>query len=238
MPIVDLSWINALCWLWIAIALAWLIRKWQILQNASQGEIDAFFVFGGGLHRELYVARLKKQYPDVPVLISKGSLQPYILSIFERLQAPIYNVWIEECANSTFDNCCFGLPILKSWQVKKVMLVTSASHLPRAKLLAQIILGAHGIWVESSSVTEICTPGNQESKLKTVLDAIRASAWAIVSQFYSCSCSNIIPLAEVKMNEWQDIGIDVNCCQRYKFNLAGFAGDRETATPIKSARSF
>jgi uncharacterized SAM-binding protein YcdF (DUF218 family) len=50
---------------------------------------------------------------------------------------------------------------VRSWRVKEVKLITSSTHSFRAKLMAQIILGAHEIWVETETVREIGIPGNQ-----------------------------------------------------------------------------
>ena len=41
-------------------------------------------------------------------------------------------IWVEPAATSTFENAWFSLPILEQWNVKTVLLVTSAFHSRRA----------------------------------------------------------------------------------------------------------
>lgn len=193
----------------------WLINNGMILHQASQGKVDAILVLGGSITREIYVAELAKQYPQTPILISSGSKDPCILLIFRRANAPMQNVWLENCADSTFANFYFSLPILKKWQVDKVKLITSPTHLPRAKWMAQIILGSHKIWVEPDIVKEQGIPGNRESFIKTGWGLIRSLVWAAISQFYSpAECSQLTRLWEVDLNAWLLEGFTVKQCER------------------------
>lgn len=77
----------------------------------------------------------------------------------------------------------FSTPILQDWHVRKVKLITSKTHLPRSKWLAQILLGTHGIWVEPEIVRETGIPGHHESWLKTPLDVTQGAIWALISNF-------------------------------------------------------
>jgi len=58
---------------------------WSINQ---QKPVEAILVLGGSIRREIYVANLAQQYPDIPILISQGSEDPCILLLFERAKAP------------------------------------------------------------------------------------------------------------------------------------------------------
>lgn len=202
-------------------------RRWQFLQrltfglcfvvvvclivntitiiSASSKQIDAFFVLGGSISREIYVAELAKQYPQTPILISRGSPDPCIWLIFQR-QAPglMQNVWLEKCADSTFGNFYYSIPILRRWGVHKVKLITSPTHVPRAKWMAQILFGVHGIWVETDIVQEQGVPGNQESWLKTGLDVTRSLLWAGLSPIIQPKCAYVMKLTEVNMDFWQN----------------------------------
>lgn len=172
------------------------------LQAAASSSIDAFFVLGGSISREIYVAQLVKQHPGTKVLISQGSQDPCILLIFQREGATLEQVWLEHCADSTFGNFYFNIPILRHWGVRKVKLITSPTHLPRAKWMAQILLGAQGIWVEVDTVEEEGVPGNQESLVKTGLDITRSLIWAVLSQGIKPQCSQFKPLAAVNLEAW------------------------------------
>jgi uncharacterized SAM-binding protein YcdF (DUF218 family) len=193
----------------------WLIFITITLLNASSLPVDGFFVLGGSITREIYVAQEAKKSPETPILISRGSQDPCIWLIFQREVAPLENVWLEHCADSTFENFYYGIPILRRLGVHKVMLITSPTHLPRAKWLGQILLGAHGIWVEPGIVQEKGIPGNRESWLKTGADVTRSLFWAGLSQFIQPECSNVTRLTEVNMQDWQQRGFR---CER-KGNL-------------------
>ncbi|MBE9078487.1 YdcF family protein [Romeria aff. gracilis LEGE 07310] len=173
------------------------------LRAAAARPVDAYLVLGGSIRREIYMA---EQAIEVPILISSGSADPCIRILFERTGAPLSQVWLEKCARSTLGNYAFGLPILQRWRARHVRLVTSASHLPRALWMAQILLGAHGIWVEPDLVTEQGVPGNQESPFKTGLDLARSLGWAIVSQIYQPDCAQVVRLSDVSLADWQAQG--------------------------------
>jgi uncharacterized SAM-binding protein YcdF (DUF218 family) len=181
----------------------WLFLNTITLISASSKPTSAFFVLGGSIQREVYVAEQAKQYPDIPILISKGSQDPCIVNIFQEKGANLQNTWLERCANSTFENFYYSLPILQSWGVQKVKLITSPTHLPRALWMGQIIFGAHGIWVEPEIVKERGIPGNYESWFKTGLDLGRSLAWAGLSYFIQPHCSDIGKLVDVDMVSWQ-----------------------------------
>ncbi|KOP23786.1 hypothetical protein AMR41_24980 [Hapalosiphon sp. MRB220] len=181
----------------------WLVFTTITLVSASSKPVDAFFVLGGSIRREIFVAQLIKQHPQIKTLISRGSPDPCIWLIFQKEVAPLANVWLEKCANSTFSNFYYGIPILRRWHVHKVMLITSGTHLTRAKWLAQIMLGAHGIWVETETVQEQGIPGNRESWAKTVLDVTRSLFWAGLSQIIQPKCDQLTKLTDVDMKFWQ-----------------------------------
>ncbi len=178
---------------------------------------DAFLVLGGSVNREIYAAQLAKQYPQTPILISHGSKDPCILLIFQRIQAPISQVWLENCAESTFENFFFALPILESWQVRKVSLITSKTHLPRAQLLSYILLSSQGIWVDLDIAPETGIPGNNEFWAKTVLDVTRSIFWAILSQGIKPSCSKVYPLQDVDLTTWKIVGFSCEKQAKLKY---------------------
>ncbi|MEM6754562.1 MAG: YdcF family protein [Cyanobacteria bacterium P01_C01_bin.38] len=189
----------------------WLFFTTITVLIASSKPVDAFFVLGGSIKREMYVAELAQQYPQTPILISSGSKDPCILLIFQRQTAPMNNVWLEKCADSTFDNFYYSIPILRKWGTRKVKLITSTTHLPRAKLMAQILLGSQGMWVEPDIIQEQGIPGNREYSWKTALDVTRSIFWAPISQVIKPQCSKVIQLNQVNLQEWQNRGFK---CER------------------------
>ena len=192
-----------------AVGLLVLVLGWAIaLFFASQEPVGTYLVLGGSVKREMYVAeKIAKQHPETPILISAGASAPCTIGLLDRARAPKEQIWLETCAKSTFGNFYFGLPILETWQVRHVKVVTSKTHLPRAKWLAQLILGSHGMWVEMEIVPEIGVPGNTESWLKTVLDVGRSLGWAIASQVVDApECSKLVRLTEVNLEGWCEKG--------------------------------
>jgi uncharacterized SAM-binding protein YcdF (DUF218 family) len=183
--------------------------------NASSPE-DAIFVLGGSIKREIYAAQLARQYPNIPILISQGSRDPCIWMIFRQETPRLQQVWLEKCANSTFGNFFFSLPILRRWGVHKVLLVTSYSHLPRAKWMGQILLGAQGIATNIYVVGGPDIPGNRESWWKTGLDVTRSLIWAVFSQVIQPSCSQVMQLSEVDIQAWRDRGFTCESYNRRK----------------------
>jgi uncharacterized SAM-binding protein YcdF (DUF218 family) len=184
----------------------WLMLNTTQLRSASTQPVQAFLVLGGSIQREIHAAELRRQHPEALILISSGSPPPCLWLIFQHMNASTQQVWLENCARSTFENFYFSAPILQRWQVRKVKLITSKVHLPRALWLGQILLGAHGIWLEPELVAEQGVPGNRESWLKTGLDVSRSLIWAVVSQIYQPQCSQIQPLQAIDLARWQQQG--------------------------------
>ncbi|MEB3219020.1 MAG: YdcF family protein [Nostocales cyanobacterium 94392] len=189
----------------------WLFFTTITVLLASSKPIDVFFVLGGSIKREIYVAELGQKYPQIPILISSGSQDPCIWLIFQQQAVPMQNVWLEKCADSTFDNFYYSIPILQNWGVRKVKLITSTTHLPRAQWMAKILLGAHGMWVEPDIIVEEGIPGNREHWFKTGLDVSRSLIWAGLSQVIKPKCSHVIQLSKVNLQEWQNRGFK---CER------------------------
>lgn len=175
----------------------------QLPQNQKQ-DVDGILVLGGSVQREIYATQLANEYPRIPILISQGSLEPCIVQLFRFTATRQTNVWLEKCADSTFQNFFFSVPILKSWGVHKVKVVTSPSHSLRAGWLARIHLGAQGIAVEMDIIRETGRPGNNESKTKTALDITRSVIWAVFSQIIKPYCWDVTELAKVDLNNWSD----------------------------------
>ena len=180
------------------------------LWRSSQAPTDAYLVLGGSIRREMHMAQLASTFSTpLPILISAGSLDPCIRLLFEQAGASLDQVWLEHCAQSTFDNFFYAVPMLERWGTHRVTLVTSGSHTGRAVTLARILLGAQGIWVEPLIVDETGIPGNQETPLKTTLDVGRSLLWAVVAQVYKPDCGRVLPLASVDLTQWRQRGF--NC---------------------------
>lgn len=190
----------------LAIALTILCKSGSLWQ-ARQTPTEAYLVLGGSIRREMHMAQLASTFPQPqPILISTGSVDPCIRLLFEQAGADLDQVWLEHCAQSTFGNFVYAVPLLERWQVHHVTVVTSGNHTRRALILARILFGAQGIWVEPLIVDEIGIPGNQETVLKTILDIGRSLLWAVVAQVHKPTCHQIVPLTSVNLEQWQQQG--------------------------------
>ena len=174
------------------------------LPRNARSATDGVLVRGGSISREIYAAKLARKYPNLPILIARGSPDPCIVWVFQRFQSPTNNVWLEVCSRCTFTNFMFGLPVLNSWQVRKIQLITSGTHIMRAEWLAKIILGSHGIWVDLVVAPEKGVPGNQESWSKTGIDLTRSVIWAFLSQTIQPDCDLVYSLSSVDLATWEN----------------------------------
>lgn len=177
------------------------------LWRASKLPTDVYVVLGGSIRREMHMATLASTWSQpVPILVSAGSADPCIRLLFEQAGASLQQVWLEPCAESTFGNFVYSVPLVERWGRRHVTLVTSGSHTRRALSLARILFGARGIWIEPLIVDETGIPGNQETVLKTTLDISRSLLWAVVAQVYKPDCNRVMPLASVDLDQWRQQG--------------------------------
>ncbi len=207
------------CWIAILALLIGLLFHLSFqLYQAAHRPVDAVLVLGGSIRREMAAAELARDQSQLPILISAGSPAPCIWAIVEREAPPASadlgtadpksHIWLESCASSTLGNYRFGLPILQSWGVRHVELMTSGTHQVRATGLGWIILGSHGIWLSPTPVAETGRPGNQESILKTLIDWMRGVGWAFISQLYEPQCNGLVRLDQVVLEDWVDLDFE------------------------------
>ena len=199
-------WLRRLRWGLLGLLTAWIVVLGIRLWTAARAPVDSILVLGGSIKREMYIAQQARDFPERPILISAGSQPPCVRILYDRAASPLTQTWLEPCADSTFGNFYYSLPVLQRWGSRKIGLVTSPTHLPRALWMARIILGSHGIWVKPDLVQEVGITGNKESWFKTRLDCIRAVAWAGISQFYQPQCDRLQSLDTVDMAVWQAKG--------------------------------
>lgn len=189
---------------------------WKLYVN-SQKPVDAFLVLGGSINREFHVANLAKEFPSIPILVSQGSDEPCIWVIFKQENLSLKNVFRESCAKSTFENFIYSVPILLDWKVHKVKVITSGSHVYRAKLLAYIHLSSKGLATELEIAPEKGIPGNNESRLKTFLDVTRSLLWTIPSQIIHPHCSEVTRLDNIDLYYWRTNKF--GCEQKHNLNF-------------------
>lgn len=156
----------------------WLASTWWLWKQASLQPPSAIVVLGGGIRREMLAAKLAKSYPNLPILVSSGSSLPCLYRVFVEEQGVGWQrVIVDFRATDTLTNFTSLLPYLQSNQPRKVLMITSTGNLPRASVLAWLIWGSRGIAIEPILVEGV---GNEESRLKTIADSIRAMAYVLL----------------------------------------------------------
>jgi uncharacterized SAM-binding protein YcdF (DUF218 family) len=93
-------------------------------------EITGIIVLGGGFERLREAGRLARRYPHLTVFVS-GRPPTYVLEWLGREIDPV-RVVIEAQSRNTHENAVFAKATLRPKVGERWLLVTSASHMPRA----------------------------------------------------------------------------------------------------------
>lgn len=93
--------------------------------------IQAIVVIGGGTEREWYAAKLQRE-TGLPLLVS-GEEAIAMAKKITKLNAHIQ--WMEENSHTTEENAEFSANILRQNGVHRILLVTNANHMLRARMI-------------------------------------------------------------------------------------------------------
>ena len=141
---------------WIANGLARSL-EWRYLPPAEVPQAGVIVVLGGGTmpaeaprtmvevngagDRVLYAAWLYKQGKAPNILLSGGTLDwveslgtpaRQMAEILEMMAIPSEALWLEERSRNTYENALYSAEILHQEGIQQILLVTSASHMPRS----------------------------------------------------------------------------------------------------------
>jgi uncharacterized SAM-binding protein YcdF (DUF218 family) len=146
---------------WVAFGLARSL-EWQYLPLKDIPSADAIVVLGGATEpaqfprstvelnsagdRVIYAADLYKQGKAANILLSGGSISwldsrttstpaDEMASIMEMVGVPKDALWLQTASQNTHEDAVFSLELLKQKGIKRILLVTSAMHMPRAMAL-------------------------------------------------------------------------------------------------------
>jgi uncharacterized SAM-binding protein YcdF (DUF218 family) len=145
---------------WVAFSLARSL-EWQNLPPPGLPKADVIVVLGGGTEgaqyprqgveinsagdRMLYAARLYKQGAASHILLSGGNIDwmesdssspaADMADIMTQLGVPRETLWLEERSLNTYENALYAKDFLQARGIQRVILVTSAMHMPRARAL-------------------------------------------------------------------------------------------------------
>ena len=119
-------------------------------------EAQAILVLGGGEGREKFAAKFAQQHPSLEIWVSRAK-RPNLIKEFGEANISPRRAIFEWRAVDTVANFTYNLKHLQSNHVKHIYLITSEDHMPRAKIIATLILGSQGI-----AFTPIEVPANKK----------------------------------------------------------------------------
>ena len=145
---------------WLAFSLARSL-EWQNLPSSTPIHADVIVVLGGGTEpalyprstvevnaagdRMLYAARLYQQGAAAHILLSGGSIDwmtagsstpaAEMADIMTLAGIPRDALWLENQSLNTYENAYYGKQTLQARGIDRIILVTSAVHMPRARAL-------------------------------------------------------------------------------------------------------
>jgi len=137
--------------------------EWRYLPPKEVPSAEVMIVLGGGTDasvyprpgveingagdRVLYAARIYREGKAAHILLSGGEITwmnntsstpaDEMADILQSLGVPMDALWLENKSQNTHENAVFSKVILDEKGIKKILLITSAMHMPRAVALFQ-----------------------------------------------------------------------------------------------------
>lgn len=141
---------------WVALSLVRSL-EWQYLAPAEIPTVDAIVLLGGGTEaqeapspmvginsagdRVLYAVELYRQ-GKAPYLLASGGMMDWssaenspatdMLALLEWSGVPQEALWLQPRSRNTYEDALYSAEILRQKGARRILLVTSASHMPRA----------------------------------------------------------------------------------------------------------
>jgi uncharacterized SAM-binding protein YcdF (DUF218 family) len=137
---------------------------------------QAIFILGGEEEREIFGAKFAHTHPRLPVWISSGAPPSYAKKVFKKAGVSADNLHLDYRAIDTVTNFTTLADRFKSKGITSVYLVTSDDHLPRARVIGEIVFGSQGIKVKPITFE---SGRDSEPIQKTVRDGFRSVLWLI-----------------------------------------------------------
>jgi uncharacterized SAM-binding protein YcdF (DUF218 family) len=135
---------------------------------------SAILVLGGSEIRERFAAKFAIDKPQVPIWVSSGSPREYSEMIFDRAGITRDRLNLDYRAVDTLTNFTTLVNDFQTRKINQVYLITEEFHMPRAKLIGNLVLGSRGI-----KLNPIAVPSSHknERRRKTVRDTFRSLLW-------------------------------------------------------------
>ncbi|MDX2255380.1 MAG: YdcF family protein [Pseudanabaenaceae cyanobacterium bins.39] len=142
----------------------------------SQQEPQAIFVLGGAPSREKFAAKFALQHPKLPIFVSSGSPEEYAEYVFDQAGVSRDRLHLDYRAVDTVSNFTVMVREFENRNIKNIYLLTSDSHMPRAEVIAKIVLGSRGIQIYP---VKIPSEFPSEPPVKSLRDGVRAMIWLV-----------------------------------------------------------
>jgi uncharacterized SAM-binding protein YcdF (DUF218 family) len=129
---------------------------------------------GGATERENFAAEFAQQHPDLPIWVSSGSNQEYTEGVFADAGIDPHRLHLDRSAVDTVTNFTTLVDEFRARGIQSVYLITSDYHMPRARIIGEVVFGSRGIHLRPIAVPSHI---EQEPLLKSVRDGARALLW-------------------------------------------------------------
>ncbi len=140
---------------------------------------QAILTLGGDPDREAFTAHFAQMHPSLEIWVSSGPSPKKTSELFQAAGISSTRLHIDNRAVDTVTNFTSLVEDFKERKFEHLYLVTSISHLPRAKAIATFVLGSRGIAFTSVSVPSDAPP---ESWLNILRDSGRAILWIMTGK--------------------------------------------------------
>jgi uncharacterized SAM-binding protein YcdF (DUF218 family) len=135
---------------------------------------EAILVLGGDAHREEIGAQLAQHDPDLEVWVSTGEAPKVSRAIFRSAGITDDRVHLDYRASDTVTNFTSLVTDFRRQGIRHLYVVTSDFHMPRARVIATIVLGSNGI---AFTPVTVPTGAPRESWLRIARDGGRSVLW-------------------------------------------------------------
>ena len=135
---------------------------------------QAILTLGGGIDREQFTAEFAQNFPSLEIWISSGVEPEEARRVYQKVGIANNRIHFDNRAVDTVTNFTTLIPEFQKRRIQHIYLITSDFHMARAKAIATIVLGSHGI-----ACTPVAVPSNRprESILRIIRDSGRSLLW-------------------------------------------------------------
>jgi uncharacterized SAM-binding protein YcdF (DUF218 family) len=149
-------------------------------------EPQAIFILGGNFSRENFAAQFAQNKPEIDIWISHApelkKQTAKIYRIFAESNIDRQKVHIDYEATDTVSNFTSLLDDFRQENIHHLYLITSASHMARARLIGTIIFGSNNIILTPIAVND---GGKPEPAIKLVRDLLRSIIYLLTGFTFS-----------------------------------------------------